>query len=103
RYWTLSGCGLDSYPGIDDSATLARRQRKDWVQVNFGYFGYLFNQARNTQQYVFECSHVRRRVATITLEEPVAANRMYHLAGVAVGQRRHAETNITQDFDVNAA
>ena len=59
----------DSDPGIDDPATLARRQSHDGIQVEFDGLRHLLDQPRHAQENVFEGGNVCRWMTPIALKE----------------------------------
>lgn len=61
------------------------------------------DQAGESQQCLREGGNIGGGMATVALEETVAADLADHLAGVDVGQRGDAEGDDAEDLDVDAA
>src|ERR1044072_2833078 len=94
---------FDADPRIYDPAALPWRQREDRVQVELSDLRNFFDEARESQQHLFEGLHIRCRVAPVAFQQSVALNLSNHLSCVAIGEGGNSKPHIAEDFHVNAS
>src|SRR5262245_39927928 len=75
----------------------------DRIQIEFANLRNVFDHAGNAKQYFLYCFDVCRRMTSISFQKTITANASDHFLGVSVRQRCDAETNVGEDFHVDAA
>src|SRR6185503_12663769 len=90
-----AGCRLDSDASVRH--TRAGIQDDHWIEVELLNLGSDLGQFRNSKEDLAQCPFVGRRGATVTPQQPRAAQLVDHLARVGAAQRVQPECRVCEN------